>query len=95
MVEFTAIKQCTEYICGLQFKLTMMDIHCSGPSLVYGDNKSVLKNASIPHSMLKKNSNSISYSFVQQGVVQKEWLVAYVNMKENIADFLTKPLAGE
>lgn len=93
--EFTAMKQCTEYIRGLRFKLRMMGIPCSQPSLVYGDNKSVLANASMPDSVLKKKAHSIAYNFVREGVVRKEWLLAYVNTKDNIADFLTKPLSGE
>ena len=65
------------------------------PSLVYGDNKSVLANASMPDSVLKKKAHSIAYNFVREGVVKKEWLLAYVSTKDNIADFLTKPLSGE
>ena len=70
--EFTAMKQCTEYIRGLRFKLRMMGISCSQPSLIYGDNKSVLANASMPDSVLKKKAHSIAYNFVREGVVRKE-----------------------
>ena len=68
------MKQCADYIHGLRYKLRMMDIPCSQPSLIYGDNKSVLANASIPDSVLKKKAHSIAYNFVQEGVVRKEWL---------------------
>ena len=93
--EFIAMKQCTEYVRGLRYKLRMMGIPCDGPSYVYGDNQSVLKNGSMPDSVLKKKSNSIAYNFVREGVAMKEWMLAYVNTKENLADFLTKPLPGE
>ena len=93
--EFTAMKQATEYVRGLRYKLRMMGIPCEGPTYVYGDNQSVLKNSSIPDSMLKKKSNSIAYNFVREGVAMKEWLLDYVNTKENLADFLTKPLPSE
>ena len=62
--EFTAMKQCMEYIRGLRFKLRMMGIPSSQPSLVYGDNKSVLADASLPDSVLKKKAHSIAYNFV-------------------------------
>ena len=55
----------------------------------------MLKNGSIPDLVLKKKSNSIAYNFVREGVAMKEWLLAYVNAKEILADFLTKPLPGE
>ena len=72
-----------------------MDIACSQPSLVYDDNKSVLANVSMPDSVLKKKAHSIAYNFVHEGVVRKEWLLVYVNTKDNIANFLTKPLSGD
>ena len=93
--EFTAMKQCTEYIRGLRYKLRMMGIPCSGPAYIYGDNKSVLVNSSMPDSVLKKKSNSIAYNFVREGVAMKEWILSYVNTKENLADFLIKALIGE
>ena len=51
--EFIAMKQCCEYIRGLQYKLRMMGIPVIGPSRIYGDNQSVLVNTSIPDSVLK------------------------------------------
>ena len=93
-LEFTAMKQRTEYIRGLRFKLRMMGIPVSGPAYIFGDNKSVLTNSCIPDSMLKKKSNSIAYNFVREGSAMKEWTMAYVNTKDNPADMLTKPLSS-
>ena len=94
--EFTAMKQCTEYIRGLKYKLRMMGIPCEGPAYIYGDNQSVLANTSIPESTLKKKSQSIAYHFVREGAARDEWRTAYVNTHLNPADLLTKPLpAGE
>ena len=94
--EFTAMKQCTEYIRGLRYKLRMMGIPCEAPTFIFGDNQSVLCNTSIPDSTLKKKSNSIAYHFVREGCARDEWRTAYVNTHLNPADLLTKPLkAGE
>ena len=94
--EFIAMKQCTEYIRGLRYKLRMMGIPCEGPAFVYGDNQSVLANTTIPDSTLKKKSQSIAYHFVREGCARNEWRTAYVNTYLNPADLLTKPLpAGE
>ena len=72
-----------------------MGIPCDGPSYIYGDNQSVFKNGSLPDSVLRKKSNSIAYNFVREGVAMNEWLMLCVNTKENLADFLTKPIPGE
>jgi hypothetical protein len=94
--EFMAMKTATEYIRGLRFKLRMMGIPVEGHTYVYGDNQSVLVNSSMPHSTLKKKSNSIAFHFVREGTARDEWRVAYINTHDNPSDMLTKPLpSGE
>ena len=94
--EFIAMKQCCEYIRGLRYKLRMMGIPIEGPTRIFGDNKSVLCNTTIPDSTLKKKSQSIAYHFVREGSARDEWRTAYVNTHLNEADLLTKTLpSGE
>ena len=94
--EFCAMKQCTEYVRGLRYKLRMMGIAVPEPTYLFGDNQSVLYNATCPDSMLKKKSNSIAYHFVREGSARDEWRITYINTHLNVADLLTKPLpAGE
>ena len=91
---FCAMKVCTEYLRGLQFKLRMMGIGCYCPSFIYGDNQSVLSNTTMPHPMLKKKSNYIAYHFVCEGTARDEWKITYISTHENHSDMLTKPLSG-
>jgi hypothetical protein len=94
--EFVLMKQATEYVCGLRFKLRMMGITVDKPALVFGDNQSVLVNTTAPASTLKKKSNDIAYHFIQEGCAKDEWRTAYVNTHDNVAGLLTKPLpSGE
>jgi len=88
--EFVAMKQCCEYLRGLRYKLRMMGIPILGCSHIYGDNKSVLANTSVPESVLKKKSQSIAYHFVREGVARDEWRTTYVNTNDNEADLFTK-----
>ena len=90
--EFTAMKQCCEYIKGLVYKLRMMGIPCDGPAYIEADNQSVLANTTIPDSTLKKKSQSISYHMVREGVARDDWRLTYVNTHDNEADLLTKQL---
>ena len=90
--EFTAMKQCCEYLKGLRYKLRMMGIPVLGPAYISGDNQSVLANTTNPDSTIKKKSQSIAYHFVREGVARGEWRTSYVNTHENEADLLTKPL---
>jgi hypothetical protein len=94
--EFVAMKQCCEYLRGLQYKLRMMGIPCEGPACIHGDNQSVLASCGIPYSILKKKSQSITYHFVREGAARDEWRTSYVNTHDNEADLLTKLLpSGE
>jgi len=94
--ELTAMKHAAEYVRGLRYTLRMMGIPCDEPALIYGDNKSVLANTTVPQSTLKKMMNSLSYHFIREGCARDEWRTAYVNTNLNIADLLTKPLpSGE
>jgi len=70
--EFTAMKQCAEYIRGLRYKLRMMGIPCELPAFVYGDNQSVLYNTTLPESTLKKKSQGIAYHFVREEIARDE-----------------------
>ena len=89
------MKHCSKYPRGRCYKLREMGIPVEGPTFIYGDNKSVLSNATVPDSVLQKKANSIAYHFVREGTSCDEWRIAYINTHENIADLLTKPLGGE
>ena len=92
--EFIAMKQATEYVRGLRYKLRMFGIPVNEPSFVYGDNQSVLCNTSLPQSTLKKKSQSIAFHFVREGCARDEWRTTYIQTDLNVADLMTKPLAG-
>jgi hypothetical protein len=91
--KFWAMKQCTEYVQGLHYKLRMLGIPCEGPTYIFGDNQSVLFNTSIPDSTIKKKKpQSIAHHFVREGAAHDEWRTTYVNAHLNPADLMTKPL---
>ena len=87
-----SMKQALEYVRGLRYKLRMLGIPVDEPAFVFGDNKSVLANTSVPGSTIKKKMNSLSYHFIREGCTRDKWHTAYVNTHENCADLRTKPL---
>ena len=66
--DFMAIKLACEYIRGLLYKLRMTGIPFFDTCYVYGDNKLVSYNTTLPESTLKKKTNSIAYHAVREGV---------------------------
>lgn len=77
--EFLAMKACCEYLRGHRYKLRMMGISLEHPCFVYGDNKSVLCNTTMPDSMLKKKYHSVAYHFMREGCTRDEWRTTYIN----------------
>ncbi len=54
--EFGAIKHGTKTLRGLKYKIRIMGIPLSGPTYIYGDNKSQVTNSSRPELTLKKSA---------------------------------------
>ena len=92
--EFVAMKHGMEALRGLRYKLRMMGIPLSGPSLMYGDNMSVIHNTQRPESMLKKKSNSICYHACRESVAMNESKTGHVWSENNPADIATKTIRG-
>ena len=90
--EFLAMKHCCEYLRGLRYKIRMMGIPLEHCCFVYGDNKSVLFNTSIPDSTLKRKHHSVAYHFVREGSARDEWRTTYLASKDNCSDICTKSL---
>ena len=86
------MKQSTEYVRGLRYKLRMMGIPVDEPAFIFGENQSVLAYTTMPESTLKNKTQSIAYHFVREGSARDECRTACINTHEKVADMLTKPL---
>jgi len=92
--EFVAMKHGIEALRGLRYKLRMMGVPLSGPSFVYGDNKSQVTNSSRPESTLKKKSHSICYHAIRESVAMGESRITHCKTNDNLSDPLTKLTFG-
>ena len=90
--EFVAGRIAVEKIMEYRYKLRMMGIKITQPSVLLIDNQSVLCNTTLPSSTLKKKHNAIAYHKVREAVAAGIVKPAYIRSKENRADILTKPL---
>jgi len=92
--EFVAMKHGIETLRGLRYKVRMMGIPLTGPSYIYGDNKSQVTNSSRPESTLRKKCNSICYHAIRESVAMGESLITHIKTDDNLSDFLTKTTSG-
>ena len=72
----------------------MIGVPLDGPTIVKADNMSVVKNTSLPESVLKKKSNSIAYHYVRERAASGAIMVSYESTETNLADMLTKVQPG-
>ena len=79
---------------GLIYKIRLVGIPWSGPTYIYGNNKSQVTNSSRPELTLKKKCNSICYHAIRESVAMGETLLMHIRTGENLADFLTKTTSG-
>ncbi len=92
--EFDPMKHGIKTLRGLRYKIRMMGVPLSGPTYVYGDNKSQVTNSSRPELTLKKKCNSICYPAICELVAMGETLLTHIKTGDNLADFLTKTTSG-
>ena len=92
--EIVALKIAVEMTEGLRYKLRMMGIAVDGPTNVFCDNESVVKNTTRPESTLKKKHNAIAYHRVREAQAAGIVRISHEPGETNLADLLTKCLPG-
>ena len=91
--ELVAARIATELIMETRYKLRMLGIPIKkNATILFGDNKSVVMNMTLPSSSLKKRHNAIAYHFIRKAVAAGILNFIHIPTTENIADVLTKQL---
>jgi len=72
----------------------MMGVPMDGPTSVFCDNESVVKNTTRPESALKKKHNAVAYHKVRESIANGTIRLAKEDGKSNLADILTKLMPG-
>ena len=74
----------------LSYKLVKFVVNLEGLVEVYCDNKSVVKNSSVPVSVLNKIHNAICYNRVIESQASGTFMVGWISGKYNLVDLSTK-----
>jgi hypothetical protein len=88
------MKIAVELVEGLRYKLRMMGVQVDGPTNIFCDNESVVKNTTRPESTLKKKHNAIAYHRVREAQAAGIVRIVKEDGETNLADLFTKLLAG-
>jgi hypothetical protein len=89
--EFVAAKLVTQQIMGLRTYLRYLGVPIQeGSTRLFGDNGSVVKGGSMPHSPLKKRHQALSYHYTREAVASKAIDFQFIPGHLNPADILSK-----
>ena len=92
--ELVAGRLAAEVILEFRYKLRMLGVPVEKPSIMLGDNMSVIQNCSLPSSQLKKKHNAIAYHRLRECVACDIIKLGHVRSEQNYADLCTKALSG-
>jgi hypothetical protein len=79
---------------GICFGHWELGVALDGPALMLGYNMSVVLNATLPSSTLKKKHNAIAYLHVREAIAARVMRFAYIRSEENLRDILAKPISN-
>ena len=88
--EFVAARHAVEQILGIRTTLRYLGVPIQGESRLFGDNGSVVTNASAPHSQLKKRHHALSYHLTREAIASNAVDFQYIWSEINGADILSK-----
>jgi len=88
--EFVAARTATEQVIANRQALRYLGIEVKGPTLLFGDNRSVVDSATVPQSKLNKRHMALSYHKVREAIASGAMRFLWINGPENPADILSK-----
>ena len=88
--EFVAAKTVTERIMVIRQTLRYLGAPITTKSYVFGDNRSVVTSATLPHSTLTKMHNIIAFHRVREAIAAKLMAFYWIQSAYNLSDMLSK-----
>ena len=88
--EFVAARIATDQIIDLRTTLRYLGVPVEKSTYMFGDNESVVKSSTIPHSALSKRHNALSYHRVREAIAGKIIRFYHIRGENNPADIVSK-----
>ena len=88
--EYGAAKTATEQIVDLRQTLRYLGVPIKSKAYMFGDNKSVVMISMVPHSLLSKRHNILSYHRVREGIAAQILVFHWCDSSLNKSHILSK-----
>ena len=87
--EFVAAKTATEQIMDMRYTLRYLGVPITSRSYMFGDNRSVVTSATLPHSTLSKRHNIQAFHRVREAIAAKIIDFHWIQSEYNLSDMLS------
>jgi protein involved in ribonucleotide reduction len=88
--EFVAARIATDQVIDYRTTLRYLGVNVATKTYLFGDNQSVITSSTIPHSLLNKRHNALSYHRVREAIAAGILRFIHISGKLNPADVLSK-----
>ena len=88
--EFVAAKTATEQIIDLRYTLRYLGVPIKSKSYMFGDNRSVVTSATLPHSTLSKRDNILAFHMVREAMAVKIIDFHWIRSEHNLSNMLSR-----
>ena len=88
--EFVAAKTATEQIIDIRQTLRYLGAPIGAKSFLFGDNRSAVTSATLPHSTLTKTHNILAFHRVREAIAAKPMAFYWIQSAYNLSDTLSK-----
>ena len=88
--EFVVARIATDQIIDLRTTLRYLGVPVERSTYLFGDNESVVKSSTVPHSALSKRHNALSYHRVREAIAGKIIQFHHIRGENNPADIVSK-----
>ena len=88
--EFVAAMTSTEQILDIRQPLRYLGVPIKSKAYMFGDNKSVVTSSTVPHSLLSKRNNILSYHRDREAIAAKILVFDGCDSSQNKSDILSK-----
>ena len=86
MIQFVAAKTATEQIMDTRQSLRYLGAPIGAKSFLFGDNRSVVTSAALPHSTLTKRHNTLALHKVREAIAAKLVAFYWIQSAYNLSD---------
>ena len=88
--EFVAAKTATQQIMDIRQTLRYLGAPIATKSFLFGDNRSVVTSATLPHSTLTKRHNILAFHRVREAIAETLMAIYWIQSAYNLSDMLSK-----